>query len=125
MSNRFRKVSPARARKLRRLGEHVYFSAHHWALVWEFQYSERTRLQGRRAKERQRELLRHALGGSVQEGDLKPRRNHYVTGPGSSDYPDCIALVAAGLMTRHDGSALSGGDPIFVVTAAGKEVANG
>jgi hypothetical protein len=34
-------------------------------------------------------------------------------------------LVAEGLMSRHDGSPLSGGAPIFVVTKEGKEVARG
>lgn len=69
-------------------------------------------------------ILRHSLGLS-EDGQGRAYRNHYVTGPGGSDYDDCIALVEAGFMTRHDGSPLSGGDPIFVVTKQGKEVANG
>jgi hypothetical protein len=67
-------------------------------------------------------VLRHALGLS-EDGRGQICRNHFVTGPGSRDYDDCQALVEAELMTRHEGGALSGGDPIFVVTARGREVA--
>lgn len=65
----------------------------------------------------QREIMRHALG--LGRGRA-PWRNHFVTGPGSTDYPHCEALVAAGLMARHDGSPLSGGDPVYSVTEAGR-----
>lgn len=33
---------------------------------------------------------------------MLPNRNHYVTGPGTDDFGDCEALVAAGLMHRHE-----------------------
>jgi hypothetical protein len=65
----------------------------------------------------QRELMRHALG--VGHGS-REYRNHFVTGPGSTDYPDCEALVAAGLMARREGHPLSGGDPVYSVTEAGR-----
>ncbi len=67
--------------------------------------------------EEQRDILRHALGaGSGSMG----WRNHFVTGPGSTDYPHCEALVAAGLMQRRPGHPLSGGDPIYCVTESGR-----
>ena len=65
------------------------------------------------ATEKQRDILRHALGvGRGRSG----WRNHFVTGPGSDDYADCEALVAAGLMTKRSGGPLSGGDPVYRYT---------
>ena len=66
----------------------------------------------------QHDILRHALGLGKRE-----YRNHFVTGPGSTDYPSCEALVAAGLMTRRAGSQLSGGDFIYHVTNDGRTAA--
>lgn len=67
-------------------------------------------------------ILQHSIGadqyGRIVRGG---GRNHFVTGEGSKDHADCMALVSAGLMTRRGGSAISGGDDIFHVTAAGKE----
>jgi hypothetical protein len=68
----------------------------------------------------QQDILRHALGLGRSDREY---RNHFVTGPGSTDYPHCEALVAEGLMTRREGHPLSGGDPIFCVTEAGREAA--
>lgn len=65
-------------------------------------------------------ILRHSLG--LTRG-TEMFRNHFVTGEGSSDYPDCCALVDAGLMTRRKGNELSGGDDWFIVTDAGKQIA--
>jgi hypothetical protein len=65
-------------------------------------------------------ILRHSLGLTYGE---EMYRNHFVTGEGSIDHPDCMALSAAGLMRRVEGSALSGGMDVFVVTDAGKLVA--
>lgn len=62
-------------------------------------------------------ILRHALGLNRGEREY---RNHFVTGHGSSDYQDCEALVAAGLMTKRPGNELTGGDDCYTVTAAGK-----
>jgi len=69
-------------------------------------------------------VLRHSLGLDPS-GKGRIYRNHFVVGPGCSEYDDCEALVALGFMTRHDGNPLSGGDPIFVVTLEGKAVARG
>lgn len=66
---------------------------------------------------RQREILRHAVGWPLMN------RNRFVTGESTIDYPDCMALVEAGLMDRSEGSQLSGGDYVFTVTEAGKNVA--
>lgn len=66
----------------------------------------------------QRDILRHALGYGRR---TKPGwRNHFVTGPDTTDYPHCEAPVAAGLMQRFDGNLLSGGDTIYRVTEAGR-----
>lgn len=67
---------------------------------------------------KQRDIMKHALGA----GRGAPGwRNHFVTGPGSDDYADCEALVAAGLMTKRSGGPLSGGDPVYRVTDAGQD----
>lgn len=66
----------------------------------------------------QREILRHALGLGRNSDAY---RNYFVTGPGSDDYADCEALVAAGLMTKRSGGPLSGGDPVYRVTDAGQD----
>ena len=67
--------------------------------------------------EEQRDIMKHALG----YGGRNPGyRNHFCTGPGSTDYPHCEELVAAGLMTRRDGGQLSGGDYIYSVTDSGR-----
>ena len=68
----------------------------------------------------QHDILRHSLG--LTRGD-REYRNHFVTCPGTTDFPHCEALVSAGLMTKYAGSELSGGAPIYVVTDAGKAVA--
>lgn len=67
--------------------------------------------------EKQRDILKHTLGvGRGRAG----WRNHFVTGPGSDDYADCEALVAAGLMRKRSGGPLSGGDPVYSATEAGE-----
>jgi hypothetical protein len=67
-------------------------------------------------------ILQHSIGadhyGRIVRGG---GRNHFVTGEGSTDHQYCMALVAAGLMTRRAGSAISGGADIFHVTDAGRE----
>lgn len=69
----------------------------------------------------QRHILRHALG--LDRGPVA-YRNRFVTGPGSVDHPDCLALVAMGHMTRRDASTLCfGGDDLFRVTEQGKVAA--
>ena len=71
----------------------------------------------------QHDILRHSLG--LGRGLGREYRNHFVTGPGSTDYPHCEALVAAGLMRRHEGNPLTGGEPMYAVTDEGKTVARG
>jgi hypothetical protein len=65
-------------------------------------------------------ILKHSLG--LTKGGLE-YRNHFVTGKGSTDYPQCMALIDKGLMTRRDGSPLTGGDDLFRVTEEGKKIA--
>jgi hypothetical protein len=67
-------------------------------------------------------VLRHALG-TGEDGRKRSYRNHFVTGPGSDDFNDCVALVDGGLMTRRAGTALSGWDDVFTVTEAGRQAA--
>lgn len=68
----------------------------------------------------QRDILRHALGLGRSNREY---RNHFVTGPGSTDYPHCEALVESGMMRRYEGCPLTGGDPMYIVTDAGKKEA--
>ena len=63
-------------------------------------------------------ILQHSLGLD-QYGDGNQYRNHFVTGEGSTDFEDCRALVADGLMTERSGNALSGGCSVFHVTPKG------
>ena len=65
-------------------------------------------------------ILQHSLG--VDRFGRGPQyRNHFVTGEGSTDHPDCMKAVAQGLMERHAGSPLTGEMDLFVVTDAGRE----
>ena len=64
-------------------------------------------------------ILQHALGLN-QFGEGAQYRNHFVTGEGSTDFPLCRILVSDGLMVENAASAISGGDPVFVVPGAGK-----
>ena len=66
------------------------------------------------------DILRHALGLGCSSREY---RNHFVTGPGSTDYANCEDLVCAGLMTKRPGNELSGGDQVYTVTEAGKVAA--
>ncbi len=63
-------------------------------------------------------ILQHSLGLDQYGGGNK-YRNHFVTGEGSTDFDDCRALVADGLMTERAGNELSGGDSVFRVTQKG------
>lgn len=63
-------------------------------------------------------ILQHSLGLN-QYGEGRRYRNHFCTGPDSTDFDDCRALVADGLMDERAGNALSGGDSIFHVTPKG------
>lgn len=69
----------------------------------------------------QKELARHALGLSVNS---KSYRNRFVAGEGHPDYPDWLAMVAAGEARRRDGRKLPfGGDDLFWLTPAGAALA--
>lgn len=67
-------------------------------------------------------ILRHSLGLDGK-GHGNEYRNHFVTAPGCTDWPDCIALTEAGMMTDHGASPQLYGDGChcFTVTQAGKE----
>lgn len=65
------------------------------------------------------EILCHTLGFDSKGGG-RCYRNHFVAGPGHDDYPVLMKCVEAGLMTRRDGSCLTGGDFLFMATDAGR-----
>jgi len=62
-------------------------------------------------------ILQHALGRD-QYGHGTDYRNHFVAG--GDDLALCRDAVTQGLMVEHAARAISGGDPIFTVTDAGK-----
>lgn len=65
---------------------------------------------------RQKDILRHALG--INRGGS---RNHFTADKLSRDFYDCVALESLGLMIRFSlENELCGGDPVFIVTKAGK-----
>lgn len=65
-------------------------------------------------------ILQHSLGLD-RYGRGTMYRNHFVAG--AKDVASCDALAELGLMTRSEGSVLTGGCPAFFVTEAGKRVA--
>lgn len=69
----------------------------------------------------QLEILQHALGLDPHGRRSEAARNYFVTGSGGVDHLHCLALVGLGYMIRRTGSALTGGDDIFCVTAEGRE----
>jgi hypothetical protein len=77
-------------------------------------------MDARDIAEKQMHILRHSLGVPVG-GGTEMYRNHFCTGEGTTDYPDCMALVENGHMTRRKGSPLTGGDDVFYVTETGRE----
>jgi hypothetical protein len=64
-------------------------------------------------------ILQHSLGLD-QYGRGTMYRNHFVTGEGSMDHADCMALVDAGYMGVRKNHPLAGGDDGFWVTETGK-----
>lgn len=70
-------------------------------------------------------LMRHALGVHEYYGPSrfsKPFRNYFVAGGDDAAVWD--ALVAAGHARKtSDGSAITGGCPVYAVTDSGREVA--
>jgi hypothetical protein len=64
------------------------------------------------------EVLRHAISAD-KYGQRRNDRNYFITGPGSTDYPTCTALVERGLMYRTPGNAITAGEDVFRLTDAG------
>lgn len=73
-----------------------------------------------KVSEDQLHILRHALGLDWH-GRGEFYRNHFVTGEGSVDHPDCCALVDLGMMKRFPGNAATGQMDCFRVTDAGRQ----
>ncbi|NLS02288.1 hypothetical protein HGP14_02750 [Rhizobium sp. P32RR-XVIII] len=71
---------------------------------------------------KQLHILQHSLGLDPY-GRGTMYRNHFVTGEGSMDHADCMALVEAGYMGVRKNHPLAGGDDGFWVTEAGKRAA--
>jgi hypothetical protein len=71
---------------------------------------------------KQLSLIRHALGLG-RRGQKVSYRNHFVAGPGHSDYADWQELVTEGHAKHRAGNEISGGDDIFWVTKSGAELA--
>lgn len=69
---------------------------------------------------RQLDILRHSLGLD-DYGRGKMFRNHFVAG--GDDEVACRSCVAEGWMVEGRRSDLTGGDPVFFVTDAGKKLA--
>jgi len=63
-------------------------------------------------------ILQHSLGVD-KYGNGVQYRNHYVAG--GEDIAMCRELVGMGYMKEGQPSELTGGDPLFMVTRAGKE----
>lgn len=68
---------------------------------------------------KQLHILQHSLGLD-EYGRGTFYRNRFVTGVGSKDHADCMALYEQGFMTRVANVEMFGGDDIFTVTEAGK-----
>lgn len=67
------------------------------------------------------EILRHSIGLDERTGRGRAYRNHFVAG--GKDEALCRELVAEGLMIEGRRSELTGGDPVFFVTKAGRVAA--
>lgn len=67
--------------------------------------------------ERLLHILQHSLGVD-RYGRGTQYRNHFVAG--FDDLENCRELVRLGFMVERPASVLTGGDPVFFVTDAGK-----
>jgi hypothetical protein len=65
------------------------------------------------------QILQHSLGVD-QYGRGQQYRNRFVTGPESTDFDACVALVTLGLMKDLGAVAMYGGMHYFEVTREGK-----
>lgn len=70
---------------------------------------------------KQIELARHALG--LPNRERRSYRNHFVTGEGSDDHPEWVAMVGGGFAKRRAGNQLTGGDDLFWLTPDGAAAA--
>jgi hypothetical protein len=73
--------------------------------------SERVELSGD-----ERDVMEHATGWASKS---RLYRNHFCASEGHADWHTLGGLCARGLMRRHEASALTGGDAVFVVTPSG------
>lgn len=69
----------------------------------------------------QRELARHALG--LPNRKKTSNRNHFVCGPGHSDYDNWMSMTENGCARRWASSMMTGGDNLFRLIRAGAELA--
>ncbi|MBA3053612.1 MAG: hypothetical protein FP826_01445 [Sphingomonadales bacterium] len=65
------------------------------------------------------EILQHSLGVDCH-GQGEMYRDHFVAGPGHSDFEICLRAAANGLMTHYENPHIVGGH-IFIVTDAGRD----
>ena len=63
-------------------------------------------------------ILQHSLGCD-QYGQGSMYRNYFFTGPGTTDFPLCQALVECGYMQDGGPQRMSGGNHVFRVTEEG------
>jgi hypothetical protein len=69
---------------------------------------------------KQLQILQHSMGLD-QYGQGTRYRNHFCTGPESSDFADCQALTERGLMIDHGPRKMFGGAHLFSVTPEGDD----
>lgn len=70
------------------------------------------------------ENIRHSLGLRMHEPIAKKaHRNHFVTGPGTDDYPVMEGLVAKGFAIRRGPLKSFGDDFVYYITDAGIQAA--
>lgn len=79
-------------------------------------------IQSETLNRKQLDILRHALGIDIH-GVRRCDRSHFVTHDNGDDGVICHELVAMGCMVRRAGSEMSGGDPVFIATRKGLEMA--
>lgn len=70
--------------------------------------------------DKQLHILRHSIGLD-DSGQGREYRNHFVTGPGTTDFEDCIILVESGMMKDHfmRPDLYGNGNHCFTVTEKG------
>lgn len=64
------------------------------------------------------DILQHSLGVD-RHGQGEQYRDHFVAGPGHSDFDTCLDAVSRGLMRHYANPNVVGGN-VFIVTQAGK-----